>query len=264
MACLKNKNILITGVMSNRSIAYGIAKSMHEQGANLAFTYVNEQFKKRVSDLVAPFNPHAILPCDVANDQEINAVFSELGKVWDQLDGLVHAIAFAPQDQLTGDFIENVNREGFQVAHDISSYSLCALAKASRSMFKEGGSIVALSYLGAQKAVSNYNTMGLAKASLEAAIRYSAMALGPQQVRVNGISAGPVRTLAASGIKGFRKMLDYNAKVAPLKRNVSLEEIGQTAAFLASDHSSAITGEILYVDCGYHMVGVPHFEEENS
>lgn len=263
MGFLAGKRFLVTGVMSDRSIAYGIAEAMHREGAEMAFTYVGDKFKERVHKLVDQFNPVAVLPCDVASDEQINAVFTELGKHWDGVDGIIHAIAFAPADQLDGDFIENVNREGFAIAHDISAYSLCALAKAGRAMMQgRNASIVALTYLGSEKAVINYNTMGLAKASLEAAVRYAAQSLGPEGIRVNAISAGPIRTLAASGIKGFRKMLDHNAQVAALKRNVTTEEVGNVAAFLSSSLSSAITGEVIHVDCGFSMVGVPSLETE--
>lgn len=258
---LKGKKILITGLMSDRSIAYGISEAMHREGAELIFTYVGEKFKDRVVRLTEPFHPKAILACDVGNDAEIATVFDEIEKIWGALDGIVHSIAYAPADQLEGDFIGNVTREGFNIAHDISSYSLCALAKAGRALMKDrNAAIVALTYLGAERAMPNYNTMGLAKASLEAAIRFTAYSLGPEGVRVNGISAGPIRTLAASGIKGFRAMLDYNAKVSPLKRNVTTEEVGNVAAFLCSDLASAITGEIVHADCGYSMVGIPPLE----
>lgn len=258
---LKGKRALITGVMSDRSIAYGITEAMKREGAELAFAYATEKFKERVTDLVAPFSPAAILPCDVGSDVEIEALFTELNKVWDGFDILIHSVAYAPQDQLDGDFIANINREGFRIAHDISSYSLCALAKAARPMFKDrNAAVLTLTYLGGEKAVVNYNTMGLAKASLDAATRYTAMALGPEGVRVNAISAGPIRTLAASGISGFRKMLDYVARVSPLKRNVTAEEVGNVAAFLCSDLASGITGEIVHVDCGYSTIGVPPIE----
>lgn len=258
---LKGKKILITGLMSDRSIAYGISEVMHQQGAELAFTYVNEKLKDRVARLAAAFNPQALLPCDVASDSDIAKVFSDLKALWGCLDGIVHSIAFAPQDQLEGDFIAHVNREGFQIAHDISSYSLCALAKAGRELMKDRhAAIVSLTYLGAEKSMPNYNTMGLAKASLEAATRYTAYALGAEGIRVNAISAGPIRTLAASGIKGFRTMLDYTAKVSPLKRNVTTTEVGNVAAFLCSDFASGITGEIIHVDCGFNRVGIPPLE----
>jgi enoyl-[acyl-carrier protein] reductase I len=260
---LKGKNVLLTGLMSDRSIAYGIAEAMYREGANLAFTYVNEQMKDRVAKLAAKFNPAALIPCDVSIDADIVQCFETLGRTWGHLDVLVHSIAFAPADQLDGDFIANINREGFRIAHDVSSYSLCAMAKAGRSLMQgRNGAILTLTYLGGEKAVVNYNTMGLAKASLDAAVRYSAVALGGEGIRVNAISAGPIRTLAASGIKGFRKMLDYNAKVSPLKRNVTTEEVGNVAAFLCSDLASAITAEIIHVDCGFSQVAVPPLGDE--
>ncbi len=262
MGFLTGKRALVTGVMSNRSIAYGIAKAMQREGAQMAFTYVNDQFKDRVTKLANEFNPVAVLPCDVSSDEQVEQVFTDLKQHWDQVDIIIHAIAFAPADQLEGDFLQNVTRQGFAIAHDISAYSLCALAKAARPMLSDSGAIVALTYLGAEKAVANYNTMGLAKASLEAAVRYSAQSLGPQGIRVNAISAGPIKTLAASGIKGFKKMLDHNQQVAALKRNVTADEVGNVAAFLASDLASAVTGETLYVDCGFNMVGVPHIDAE--
>ncbi|MDO8954184.1 MAG: enoyl-ACP reductase [Gammaproteobacteria bacterium] len=263
MGFLTGKRALITGLMSDRSIAYGIAEAMHREGCELAFTYVNDKMKERVTKLASNFNPKAILPCDVASDSDIEAVFTELGKVWDGLDIIIHAVAFATADQLEGDFINNVTREGFRIAHDISAYSLCALAKAGRPMMQgRNGSITALTYLGGERAVSNYNTMGLAKASLESAVRYAAQSMGAEGIRVNAISAGPIRTLAASGIKGFRKMLDHVAQVSPLKRNVTTEEVGNVAAFLSSDLASAITGETIHVDCGFSTIGVPTLSEE--
>lgn len=261
MGFLTGKKALITGVMSNRSMAYGIARAMHREGAELAFTYVGDKFKDRVTKIVAEFNPAAILPCDVSDDDHINELFSSLNDCWDQLDILVHSVAFAPADQLEGDFIDNVSRKGFHMAHDISSYSLCALAKAAKPMMlNTNGAIVALTYLGSERACHNYNTMSLAKASLDAAVRQSAMSLGPLGIRVNAISAGPVRTLAASGIKGFRKMLNHTESVAPLKRNITIDEVGNAAAFLCSDLASGITAEILHVDAGFSVVGVPMLE----
>lgn len=258
MGFLTGKRALITGVMSNRSIAYGIAQAMHREGAECAFTYLNDGFKDRVNKLVADFDPKAVLPLDVAKDEQITGVFDELGKIWDGIDIIVHAIAFAPADQLDGDFLANVNREGFSVAHDISAYSLCALAQAGRHMMQNrNGSVLTLSYYGAEKSIHNYNTMGVAKASLEASVRYAATSLGPEGIRINAISAGPIRTLAASGIKGFRKMLDQNAAIAPLRRNVTIEEVGNASAFMCSDLASGITGEVLHVDCGYNTVGIP-------
>ena len=264
MGFLSGKRALITGVLSSRSIGYGIAEAFHREGAELCFTYVGDQFKQRVIDLVAPFGPVGVFPCDVASDEDIHHLFESVAGVWDGLDIVIHSIAYAPADQLGGDFIEGVNREGFKVAHDISAYSFCALAKASRPLMKgRHGALLTLTYLGAERSVVNYNTMGLAKASLEAAVRYTAQALGPEGTRVNAISAGAIKTLAASGIKGFRKMLDYNAKTCPLKRNVTIEEVGNTAAFLCSPLASGITGEIVYVDAGFNTVGVAlDFESE--
>jgi enoyl-[acyl-carrier protein] reductase I len=264
MGFLSGKRVLITGIMSNRSIAYGIAEAMHREGAEMAFTYLNESMKERTHKLVSDFSPRAFLPMDVASDEQITNVFSELRQVWDHVDIVVHAIAFAPGDQLDGDFVNNISREGFKIAHDISAYSFVALAKAARPMMKENGALLTLTYLGAERSIVNYNTMGLAKASLEASVRYAAAAMGPDQIRVNGISAGPIRTLAASGIKDFRKMLDQNAKIAPLRRNVTIEEVGNAAAFLCSDLASGITGEILHVDCGYSTVGIPIPMEEKA
>jgi enoyl-[acyl-carrier protein] reductase I len=264
MGFLSGKRALITGIMSNRSIAYGIAQAMYDQGAEMAFTYLNESMKDRTHKLVEDFSPQAFLPMDVSSDDQITNVFTELHKVWDHVDIVVHAIAFAPGDQLDGDFVNNISREGFKIAHDISAYSFVALAKAARPMMKENGSLLTLTYLGAERSIVNYNTMGLAKASLEASVRYAAAAMGPNQIRVNGISAGPIRTLAASGIKDFRKMLDQNAKIAPLRRNVTIEEVGNAAAFLCSDLASGITGEILHVDCGYSTVGIPIPMEEKA
>ena len=256
MGFLSGKKILITGLLSNKSIAYGIAKAMHREGAELAFTYVG-QFKERVEKLSAEFSPAAVLPCDVTSDEQIKDVFVELGKVWDGLDGIIHSIAFAPRDQLEGNFIDCVTREGFQVAHDISAYSFAALAKEGREMMKgRNASMVALSYLGAEKAMPSYNTMGVAKASLEATIRYTALALGEDGINVNAISAGPIKTLAASGISNFKKMLEYNATVAPLKKNVDIMEVGNTAAFLCSNMATGITGEVIHVDAGYHCVSM--------
>ncbi|MBK2125345.1 enoyl-ACP reductase FabI [Fangia hongkongensis] len=257
MGFLKGKKILIVGLLSNKSIAYGIAEAMHREGAELAFTYQNERFKERIIKLTDKYNPSAIVECDVSKDEDIKNVFSELAKTWDGLDGIVHSVAYAPADQLEGDFISAVNREGFKVAHDISAYSFAALAKEARPMMQgRNGSLITLTYLGAEKAMPSYNTMGVAKASLEATVRYSALSLGQEGIRVNAVSAGPIRTLAASGIKSFRKMLDYNAEVSPLKKNVDILEVGNTVAFLASDLSSGITGEVIHVDAGYHCVSM--------
>lgn len=257
MGFLKGKKALIVGLASNRSIAYGIAKAFHEQGAELAFTYQNEKLQERVMRMAAEFNSSLTFPCDVAHDAEINEVFSQLNKHWDTLDILVHSVAYAPMEQLNGNFIDCVNREGFQIAHDISSYSLIALSKAAKPMMENHpSSILTLSYYGAEKAIPNYNVMGLAKASLEAGVRYLAASLGPNQTRVNAISAGPIKTLAASGIKDLRKMLTAYSEIAPMRRNVTIEEVGQSAAFLCSDLASGITGEVLHVDAGYHAVSM--------
>jgi enoyl-[acyl-carrier protein] reductase I len=261
MGFLKGKKILIVGLLSNKSIAYGVAEAMHREGAELAFTYQSDRFKDRVAKLTDKYNPAALVECDVTNDEQIENVFKELTKVWDGLDGIVHSVAFAPADQLSGDFISAVNRDGFKIAHDISAYSFAALAKAGRDMMKNrNASLISMTYLGAEKAMPNYNTMGIAKASLEATVRYTALALGQEGVRVNAISAGPIRTLAASGVGNFKRILDYNVKVAPLKKNVTIEEVGNTAAFLASDLSSGITGEVIHVDAGYHAVSMGEIE----
>jgi enoyl-[acyl-carrier protein] reductase I len=251
MGFLADKKILITGLLSNRSIAYGIAKACQREGATLAFTYVNEKLKDRVVDMAQEFGSDIILRCDVSADDEIAAMAADLGKAWEKVDGVVHSIGFAPREALAGDYLDSVSREAFQIAHDISSYSFAALGKALRPMMTPTASLLTLSYLGAERAVPNYNVMGLAKASLEANVRYMAMALGSQGVRVNGISAGPIKTLAAAGISGFSKILHHVEECAPLKRNVTIEEVGNVAAFLLSDLSSAITGEIMHVDNGY-------------
>lgn len=262
MGFLTGKKALIVGLASNRSIAYGIAKIFHEQGAELAFTYQNEKLKERVERMAEEFNSKLIFPCDVASDSEITNVFSDLNKHWDQLDVVIHSVAFAPADQISGDFIDNVNRDGFRIAHDISAYSLVALAQAALPMMKDTqGAILTLSYYGAEKAVPNYNVMGIAKASLEASVRYLAASLGPRGIRVNAISAGPIRTLAAAGIKDFRKMQSAYANTTPLRRNITAEEVGNTAAFLCSSLGSGITGEVVHVDAGYHAVAMSDLGE---
>lgn len=261
MGFLNGKKALIVGLASNRSIAYGIAKAFHEQGAELAFTYQNEKLQSRVENMAAEFNSELIFPCDVANDLEIQAVFEQLSSRWNKLDILIHSVAFAPADQISGDFIDSANREGFRIAHDISAYSLIALSKAAFPLMQgTQGSILTLSYYGAEKAVPNYNVMGIAKASLEAAVRYLAASLGPRGLRINAISAGPIKTLAAAGIKDFRKMQNAYANTTPLKRNVSAEEVGNTAAFLCSDLASGITAEVVHVDAGYHAVAMADLE----
>ena len=252
MGFLTGKRLLITGVLSNRSIAYGIARCCHREGAELAFTYQGERFKSRIEEFAAEFGSTLTFPCDVAEDGQIEALFAELGKAWPALDGLVHAIGFAPREVITGDFLEGISREGFKIAHDISSYSFPALAKAALPMLHEGSALLTLTYLGAERIVPGYNTMGMAKASLEASVRYMADSLGPKGIRVNGISAGPIKTLAASGIQGFGKILNFVEAHAPLRRNVTIDDVGNTAAFLLSDLAAGITAEITYVDCGFN------------
>jgi len=255
VAFLADKKILITGLLSNRSIAYGIAKACHQQGAQLAFTFQNERFEERVRDMAAEFGSAVCLPCDVSEDEQIQAVFNALGKEWGGLDGLVHAIAFAPREAIAGDFLEGLSREGFRTAHEVSSYSFPAMAKAALPLIQgRQGAMVTLSYLGAVRTVPAYNTMGLAKASLEAAVRYMAASLGPVGIRVNGVSAGPIKTLAASGIKGFGNILSVVEKNAPLRRNVTIEDVGNVCAFLLSDLAAGVTGEITYVDAGFSTV----------
>ncbi|MFN4263256.1 MAG: enoyl-ACP reductase [Thioalkalivibrionaceae bacterium] len=257
MGFLEGKRALIVGVASNRSIAFGIAEAMKRQGAELAFTYQNERLRDRVEKIVAPFESDVLVPCDVSSDQEIEALFERLDDYWNGFDILVHSVAFAPKEQLEGDFLDNMTRDGFRIAHDISSYSLAALAKAGRGMMRgRNASIMTLSYLGAERAMPSYNVMGLAKASLEANVRYLAYTLGPEQIRVNAISAGPIKTLAASGIGDFKKFLDHVAANAPLRRNVTIDEVGNVGAFLGSDLSSGITGETIYVDSGFHSIAL--------
>ncbi len=257
MGFLAGKRALIVGLASNRSIAWGIAQAMHREGAELAFTYPNDKLRDRVTKMAADCGSNISLPCDVSSDEQIQTVFDELKKSWDSLDIIIHAVAFAPREELDGAYLANATREGFKMAHDISSYSLSALAMAGRSMMQgRKAALLALTYLGAERVIPNYNVMGLAKASLEANIRYLAEGLGPEGIRVNGISAGPIRTLAASGIANFRSMLSAFEKNAPLRRNVTIEEVGNAAAFLCSDLASAITGEITYVDCGYNIIGM--------
>ena len=257
MGFMQGKRALIVGIASTRSIAWGIAHAMHREGAQLAFTYQSDKLKSRVEDAAAEFDSNIVLPLDVGDDGQIADVFSELGKSWDALDTLVHSVGFAPRETLQGGFLDNLTREAFSIAHDISSYSLAALAKAARPMMQgRKASILTLSYLGAERALANYNVMGLAKASLEANVRYLAYNLGPEGTRVNAISAGPIKTLAASGVGNLRKMLDHVEASSPLRRNVTPEEVGNVGAFLCSDLASGITGEITYVDCGYSIVGM--------
>lgn len=262
MGFLADKRILITGLLSKHSIAYGIAKACHREGAKLAFTYQNERFEERLSKFAAEFDSTLIFPCDVADDAQIEKLFADLGTHWEGLDGLVHSIGFAPREAIEGDFLEGISRESFRIAHDISSYSYPALAKAARPLLLRGNNpaLLALTYLGAERTMPNYNTMGLAKASLEAATRYLAFCLGPQGIRANAVSAGPIKTLAASGIGDFGKLLAYNAHHAPLRRNVTIEEVGNAVAFLLSDLASGITGEIMYVDGGLNTTALGNTE----
>lgn len=241
-------------MISNRSIAYGIARAARREGAEIALTYQNERFKDRVTDMARELGSGLAFPCEVTDDREIDALFDALQSQWGSLDGLVHAIAFAPREAIEGDFLEGISRQAFNTAHEISSYSFAALAKAALPLLGKNASLLTLSYLGAERAVPNYNTMGLAKASLEAAVRYLAASLGPRGVRVNGISAGPIKTLAASGIGGFSKILKFVEQNAPLRRNVTIEEVGNVAAFLLSDLAAAVTGEIVHVDNGFSQV----------
>jgi enoyl-[acyl-carrier protein] reductase I len=255
MGFLQDKKILITGLLSNRSIAYGIAKAALREGATLGFTYQSAELRDRVTQLASDFGAAPILPCDVADDAQIEALFSTLRSEWDGLDGLVHSIAFAPREALKGTFLDGLTREGFRVAHDVSAYSFAALARSALPMMEgRNAAMLTLTYLGSQRAVVNYNVMGAAKASLEAVVRYLAQDLGPRGIRVNGISAGPIKTLAAAGISGFGKILKVVEEHAPLRRNVTIEDVGNAAAFLLSDLAAGITGEITYVDGGFNVV----------
>ena len=258
MGFLAGKRALIVGVASNRSIAWGIAEAMHRQGAELAFTYQTEKLKSRVDRIAEQTGSQIVLPLDVAHDEQIDQVYRDLAKHWDSYDILVHAVGFAPREQIQGDYMDAVTREGFKIAHDISSYSFAALAKTGRSMMQgRQAACLTLSYLGALRALPGYNVMGLAKASLEANVRYMANSLGPEGIRVNGISAGPIKTLAAAGIGNFRKILEHITHSAPLRRTITAEEVGNVAAFLCSDLASGVTGEITYVDSGYNILGIP-------
>ncbi|MBI4756264.1 MAG: enoyl-ACP reductase FabI [Betaproteobacteria bacterium] len=257
MGFLAGKRILITGLLSNRSIAYGIAKAMQREGAELAFTYQNERFRDRVAEMARSFGSDLIFACDVAEDEQIVGVFSELGKAWDGLDGLVHSIAYAPREALDGDFLDGLSRDAFRISQEISAYSFPALAKAALPMMEgRQGSLLTLTYLGAVRSIPNYNIMGMAKASLEASVRYLAATLGPRGLRVNAVSAGPIKTLAASGIANFGKLLSINERSAPLRRNVTIDEVGNASAFLCSDLASGITGEVLYVDGGFNTAAL--------
>ena len=265
MGFLSAKKILVTGLLSNRSIAYGIAKAARREGAELAFTYVGDRFKDRVTDLAGEFGSDIVLPCDVSSDEQITGLFDALGRRWDGLDGLVHAIAYAPREAISGTLLEGLSRDGFRQAQEISAYSFPALAKAALPMMQgRAGAMLTLTYLGAERQIPHYNTMGLAKASLEASVRYLAADLGPRGIRVNAISAGPIKTLAAAGIAGFGKILKHVETFAPLRRNVTVEEVGNAAAFLLSDLAAGITADILYVDGGFNVVSVTIAEEPGA
>ena len=261
MGFMNGKKVLITGMLSNRSIAYGIAKAMHREGAALAFTFQGDAVKDRVLALAAEFGSDLIFPCDVTDDEQIGSLFADLAKRWDGLDGIVHSIAFAPREALSGDYLDSITRDAFRIAHDISSYSFAALAKGGLPLMTgRKAALLTLSYLGAERAMPNYNVMGPAKASLEANLRYMAFSLGPKGIRVNAISAGPIKTLAAAGIGSFGKILAHNERVAPLRRNVTTEEVGNAAAFLCSDLASGITGEVVYVDAGFNTIAFAALE----
>ena len=252
MGFLTGKKLLITGVISNRSIAYGVAKACHQQGAELAFSYVGERFKDRITEFAAEFDSKLIFDCDVGSDEQIDQLFKDLSATWPTFDGFVHSIGFAPREAITGDFLEGLSREAFRIAHDISAYSFPAMAKAALPYLNDKAALLTMTYLGAVRTIPHYNTMGLAKASLEASVRYLAENLGPRGLRVNGISAGPIKTLAASGIKDFGKLLAMGAAAAPLRRNVTIEDVGNVAAFLLSDLAAGVTAEITYVDGGFN------------
>ena len=255
MGFLAGKRLLITGLLSNRSIAYGVAKACHREGAELAFSYVGERFKDRITEFAAEFDSKLVFDCDVGSDEQIERLFADLSQAWPEgHDGFVHSIGFAPREAIAGEFLDGLSREGFRIAHDISAYSFPAMAKAALPTMRPHAALLTLSYLGAVRAVPAYNTMGLAKASLEASVRYLAANLGPRGYRVNGISAGPIKTLAASGIKGFGKLLDVFAENAPLRRQVTIEDVGNVAAFLLSDLAAGVTAEITYVDAGFSQV----------
>ncbi|MBL8306278.1 MAG: enoyl-ACP reductase FabI [Rubrivivax sp.] len=251
MGFLAGKRLLITGVLSNRSIAYGIARAARREGAELAFSYVGERFKERISEFAREFDSSLVFDCDVGDDAQITRLFADLAGHWPQFDGFVHSIGFAPREAIAGDFLEGLSREGFRIAHDISAYSFPAMAKAAAPMLRPGSALLTLTYLGSLRAIPNYNTMGLAKASLEASVRYLAAAMGSRGVRVNGLSAGPIKTLAASGIKDFGKLLGVVAQNSPLRRNVTIDDVGNVAAFLMSDLAAGMTAEIVYVDGGF-------------
>ncbi|KQV92472.1 MULTISPECIES: enoyl-ACP reductase FabI [unclassified Roseateles] len=256
MGFLAGKRLLITGVLSNRSIAYGIARACHREGAELAFSYQGERFKDRISEFAAEFGSKLIYDCDVTSDEQMEALFNQLGEVWPEFDGFVHSIGFAPREAIAGNFLDGMTRENFRIAHDISAYSFPAMAKLAAPRLRPGAALLTLSYLGAERYVPNYNTMGMAKAALEASVRYLAHDLGAKGVRVNGISAGPIKTLAASGIKDFGKLLSQFAASAPIRRNVTIEDVGNAAAFLLSDLAAGVSAEIMYVDGGFSHVAL--------
>ena len=252
MGFLAGKKLLITGVLSKRSIAYGIAQACHAQGAELAFSYVGERFKDRITEFAADFGSDLIFDCDVGSDEQIDQLFADLAKTWPSFDGFVHSIGYAPREAIAGDFLDGLSRENFRIAHDISAYSFPAMTKAALPFLNPKSAVLTLTYLGADRIIPHYNTMGLAKASLESSVRYLAESLGPKDMRVNGLSAGPIKTLAASGIKDFGKLLGMVAAASPLRRNVTIEDVGNVAAFLLSDLASGVTAEITYVDCGFN------------
>ena len=265
MGILKDKNILIVGVANKHSIAAGIAQSMAENGANIALTYQNERLKSNVEKLGQDWGVSTYLPCDVSSDEEIKSMFNDLETSIDGLDAVIHAVGFAPREELDGEFIDVTSREGFKIAHDVSTYSFIGLAKESRNLMQgRNGSLLTLSYLGSQMTLPNYNVMGLAKASLEASVRYLAVSLGKEGHRVNAISAGPIKTLAASGVKNFRKMLSYNASRSPIGRNITTREVGDAASFLTSEMASGISGEVLYVDGGFNITAMGSIEETEN
>ena len=265
MGFLTGKRILITGLISNRSVSYGFAKAMHREGEELAFTYQNERVQERVARLAGEFDSKLIYACAVAEDSQIGALFAAIGQQWGGLDSLVHSIAYAPNEALEGDFLSGLTRENFRIAHEVSAYSFPALAKGARELMQgRNGTLLALTYLGAVRTVPYYNVMGLAKASLESSVRYLAACLGPEGTRVNAISAGPIKTLAAAGIANFGKLLSINSQNAPLRRNVTIEEVGNVAAFLCSDLASAVTGEIMYVDGGFNTTTLAHAPNGNG
>ena len=260
MGFLAGKKLLVTGVLSNRSIAYGIARACHQQGAELAFSYVGERFKDRITEFAAEFGSTRVFDCDVGDDAQIEKLFADLHAAWGTFDGFVHSIGFAPREAIAGNFFDGLSRENFRIAHDISAYSFAALAKAALPYLNDQSALLTMTYLGSLRSIPNYNTMGLAKASLEASVRYLAEAMGRTEdgraIRVNGISAGPIKTLAASGIGDFRLILKWNEHNAPLRRNVTIDDVGGSALYLLSDLASGVTGETHHVDAGYHTVGM--------